>query len=360
VINSTGIPPFCGTPIHNWFHQRSQDTPNKVFSAPDTHTVDDNRVLTKYDIKTDTPNIVEEFTPCHNSRIVCKLISGQALSCGISPDISLTTSIHTLKKNQYEKHIKSSPPQDRICAISLSQTDVNRLELTAKFITRVVGLANLDNPGHAPRGQSIDYYYAATASFYQQTSSLERFSTFPAPYEYKKELLTLRAPNFGGGFLDNISTTSAYLATAMALIPTAYGCVHLGALSIIFPTPVERLLWKVSCYYLIATAGASALCSLIIHADRLIYMVCQPHIKNTPISVCMSWSRTIRRRIGLGAEMEEDIFPYVILASIGLILFLYFSARLYIVIESFISLRHVPIGVSQTPSLNIMGNVPHL
>jgi hypothetical protein len=88
-------------------------------------------------------------------------------------------------------------------------------------------------------------------------------------------------------------------------------------------------------------------------------MVCQPHIKNTAISVCRSWPRTIMRCEGRGAEMV-DIVLYVILASVGLILFLYFSARLYIVIESFISLRHVPIGVYQTPSLNIMGNVPHL
>jgi hypothetical protein len=334
-------------------------TPNKVFSAPDTRSVDDNRVLTKYDMKTDIPNIVEEFTPCHTSRIVCKLVSGQALSCGLGPDISSRTSIHSLQKDQYGNHINAFPPQDRICAISLSQTGINRLELTAKFITRIIELAKLDNPGYTPETPPSSFY-TATASFYQQTSALAQFSNFPAPFQYAGGLLTLKALNFSGSVLNNISTTSAYLATAMALTPTAYGCVHLGALSIIFPTPVERLLWKVSCYYLIATAGASALCSLIIHADRLIYMVCQPHIKNTPISVCMSWSRTIRRRIGLGAEMEEDIFPYVILASIGLILFLYFSARLYIVIESFISLRHVPIGVSQTPSLNIMGNVPHL
>jgi hypothetical protein len=39
---------------------------------------------------------------------------------------------------------------------------------------------------------------------------------------------------------------------------------------------------------------------------------------------------------------------------------LFSFARAYIVIESFISLRRVPVGVYQTPQGNIMGYVPHL
>ncbi|KAF5872741.1 uncharacterized protein Bfra_006104 [Botrytis fragariae] len=38
----------------------------------------------------------------------------------------------------------------------------------------------------------------------------------------------------------------------------------------------------------------------------------------------------------------------------------YVGARMYLMIESSISLRHVPIGVYQTPNVNIMGNVPHI
>jgi hypothetical protein len=39
---------------------------------------------------------------------------------------------------------------------------------------------------------------------------------------------------------------------------------------------------------------------------------------------------------------------------------LYIAARLFIVVESFISLRHVPIGVYQTPDTNFMSYIPHL
>jgi hypothetical protein len=39
---------------------------------------------------------------------------------------------------------------------------------------------------------------------------------------------------------------------------------------------------------------------------------------------------------------------------------LYIGARLFIVIESFISLRHVPVGVYLTPDKNFMSYIPHL
>jgi hypothetical protein len=40
------------------------------------------------------------------------------------------------------------------------------------------------------------------------------------------------------------------------------------------------------------------------------------------------------------------------------LMFLY--SRVYIVLESFISLRRVLVGVYQTPNINVMGNFPHL
>ena len=56
-------------PIFLWYanlqpvSSKLKDTPSEVYPAPDTRTVDNNRVVTKYDMKTDIPNIVEEFTP---------------------------------------------------------------------------------------------------------------------------------------------------------------------------------------------------------------------------------------------------------------------------------------------------------
>jgi len=80
-----------------------------------------------------------------------------------------------------------------------------------------------------------------------------------------------------------------------------------------------------------------------------------------PISACSKWSKKAELRyLGSVSHRVEFILTYVILAVSSLILFLYVGARLYIVVGSFISLRHVPIGVYQTPSSNIIGNIPHL
>jgi len=89
-------------------------------------------------------------TTSDNSRIVCKLISGQALSCGLGPSVSTQTSIQALENGRYDVKPRERVPQDRICEISLSQADINRLELTAKFITRVVELAKFDL-GYVPK-----------------------------------------------------------------------------------------------------------------------------------------------------------------------------------------------------------------
>jgi hypothetical protein len=345
-------------PIFLWYanlqpvSSKLKDTPSEVYSAPDTRTVDNNRVVTKYGMKMDIPNIVEEFTLSDNSRIVCKLISGQTLSCGLGPSVSTQTSIQALENGRYDVKPRERVPQDRICEISLSQADINRLELTAKFITRVVELAKFDL-GYVPK--TVGTELGVSTSLDEHSFEIEQFSNFSTPYQRRSDLLTLRAPNFNGSVLNNISKTTAYLAMAMALIPTAYGCVHLGALSIIFPTPVERLLWKVSCYYLIATAGAFALFSLIIYACVLIDMVFWSLMWGRPISACSKWSKKAELQyLGSVSHIVEFILTYVILAVSSLILLLYVGARLYIVVESFISLRHVPIGVYRTPSSNII------
>jgi hypothetical protein len=64
----------------------------------------------------------------------------------------------------------------------------------------------------------------------------------------------------------------------------------------------------------------------------------------------------------LGENLE---FPWLVFIRIKLgckvcIGIVYLAARIYIVAESFLSLRHVPIGVYQTPDLNITGLIPHI
>ena len=67
----------------------------------------------------------------------------------------------------------------------------------------------------------------------------------------------------------NLQGNKLYLAAAIPTIPAAYGCVQLGALSIIFPTEVERFLWKSSCLYLIGAAAVSAVAYAVFYLDQV-------------------------------------------------------------------------------------------
>ncbi|TGO53394.1 hypothetical protein BCON_0124g00120 [Botryotinia convoluta] len=177
-----------------------------------------------------------------------------------------------------------------------------------------------------------------------------------------KPLLTLRAQNFTGTVFKAIPEDATYLSAAMAIVPMVYGCAHLGALSIIFPSVTERLLWKISCYYLIAVATGFGIWSLVKYGDAQI-----AHAlgwEETPLDKwdifktyygdrCKGIVRFLINGTFFCSQLVRLMLLYLGLSA-------YIGARMYLVIESFISLRHVPIGVYQTPNVNIMGNVPHI
>jgi hypothetical protein len=68
----------------------------------------------------------------------------------------------------------------------------------------------------------------------------------------------------------------------------------------------------------------------------------------------------LRSLLGKHFEFSQRICKRISLGIKGCIGIVYLGARIYIVAESFLSLRHVPIGVYQTPDLNVMGMIPHI
>jgi hypothetical protein len=194
----------------------------------------------------------------------------------------------------------------------------------------------------------------------------------------------------------------------LAIIPIAYGYVHLAAWNTAFPTRTERLLWSSSCFYLIgcgigfamrvawsqihyiALKGASPILERMKSSkDEEPKFDLGPYPK-TPIKFCsyliirkhvkeqlekkvwpqcvgglsgIIWEE-IHARLGLKpgtkltfSHLAQVRFKLSIVASIGVI---YVAPRIYIVAESFLSLRYVPIGVYQTPDFNVMGLIPHI
>jgi hypothetical protein len=109
------------------------------------------------------------------------------------------------------------------------------------------------------------------------------------------------------------------------LLPAIYGAVHLSAWSFEFPSPVEKLLWKIACLDLVISL---------------------------PVFLVVGVARE-NRMVGVGGR-DNGCVAELTLLSWGGLLFLLLNvpvtvvARMYLVVESFISLRHVPIGVYAT------------
>jgi len=119
-----------------------------------------------------------------------------------------------------------------------------------------------------------------------------------------------------------------------AFLPVAYGGVHLSAWTFQFPTETELLLWKIACFDIMITIPTLLTFTLIygftyewVPHDWLSF--CNFHIINIPLNVVA-----------------------------GVCLLMYALSRSYLVVESFVSLRSVPIGVYWTPPWIQM--LPHI
>lgn len=130
--------------------------------------------------------------------------------------------------------------------------------------------------------------------------------------------------------LDNTGVLLFFIV--FVLVQAAYAGAHLGALSIMFPSQKERLLWKISCYILFVS---TVLCGIAIFPQYI-------------SSIIYLGDYFSKFADGFAGWIFKFVVPVIL------------CARAYIVVESFISLRHVPVGVYQTPQGNIMDYVPHL
>jgi hypothetical protein len=170
------------------------------------------------------------------------LSSGQALRTGLGPKIQL----------EYEHLIPG-------VQIGLSDKDLNRLNMTGAFISDALSLT--EEHGHSSNLLSRKKGY----------SSSEPFDPFNVEIVNRRgrRLVCQRENNmlFSGALIDILETVRepglengrpwhfALLVVALITIPTAYGGIHLSALHAMFPTRIESILWKASCFTLLSFAG---------------------------------------------------------------------------------------------------------
>ena len=110
----------------------------------------------------------------------------------------------------------------------------------------------------------------------------------------------------------------------LAVLSLVYGGVHLATWNFAFASKTQHLLWKIACIDIMATVPVGILCKRVldtlVHPNRP-----RPYYRGSEI-VVPPWA------------VDTDLV--FVLLSLP-----YIVSRIYIVVESFISLRHVPIGV---------------
>lgn len=138
------------------------------------------------------------------------------------------------------------------------------------------------------------------------------------------------------GFLDWMDKIGDFDANKPLLtflvLPTVYGGVHLSGWNFNFPTWYEAAIWKAACISIAAALPALGACFLC-------------------VALMDGWSMRMGSMMGL-------LYMVLLFVVVPVMLVFLAAFRGYIVLESFISLRAVPIGVYWTPDW--IQTIPHL
>jgi hypothetical protein len=131
------------------------------------------------------------------------------------------------------------------------------------------------------------------------------------------------------------------LVLALAM-PVVYGGIHLSVWNFEFPTALEKLLWKIASIGIVATLPVLFALGL---GMKIFLLIAKGMVE------AVFGQRQSRKK---WREVGESIYPYMGYVAITF----YTLARAYLVVESFVSLRRVPIGVYWTPAWLQM--IPHV
>ncbi|EPS41856.1 hypothetical protein H072_4182 [Dactylellina haptotyla CBS 200.50] len=172
-------------------------------------------------------------------------------------------------------------------------------------------------------------------NYYFTTSSL---GTFLGETYYLDEHIK----NFAGlSYLGHVNVHRDHLKSILAFTAAAYGSLHIAAWKEHFPTKFERIAWLISSIFISCTGVLSFVLFLAKQKspsfDRWI---------NTMTT--HSWEFYKRSHM---AQTNAAYFWQVV-TSIGggIVLMAFGFARVYLVVEAFVSLRDVPRGVYDTPN----------
>ena len=239
--------------------------------------------------------------PSSQDAAVCTVKSGEALSCGIGPAMTVQSIWSKPNDQLREGHL----------SISLTRKDMRRWNLAAQALKRTGEELYYDKSK-----SSVNYL-----THYNHSIFLDRKGLQAGFYAY------FRAWASGG-------------LIAALTVCMFYGAAHTTAWKFAFPTDVERLLWRIAC---VDTIGG--VISLLAIFSIVVFL----------------HEHDFKMLLRAFFAQEKGIMPllYRMLIVVGIINIPFFIvSRLYIIVETFISLRHVQWGVYAT--VNWTDYIPHL
>ena len=249
---------------------------------------------------------------------ICTLLPGQYLPCGLGP----------------WKHLYT--------LFNLTSVDIRRWELCASAIREIMKTTST----------IYEYNLAGTV----EINSIPQFLR-----EQKlDETLAVHIPNFrtddieqylavwDPSLLRETGYLLLYLLRFFVPLTAAYGGIHLSAWNFGFPSRVESVIWRTACFIIMGSSFALLTIpsweALDDYFDRF-----------DPRSIHRKKRRALKL---LGFNFMKALINTAAFGFGGLLLLCYAASRIYLVVESFISLRHVPIGVYA--AVPWVQNIPHV
>lgn len=179
-----------------------------------------------------------------------------------------------------------------------------------------------------------------------QALYLSRLDEFEKPEDFREYPFSHRERNLVVNF------HVAILGLAL-LLPACYGGVHLAAWKWTFPSHFEGLFWKICCLFIVCASPVMFIIDIAFMG--LVELINYRTVTNRPRDGEDAEDGKSKKR---GESDYWDTGFYALICFNIPVLVMYIVARVYIVLESFLSLRSVPLGVFLSPAWLQM--FPHL
>ena len=323
---------------------------------------DNPRELTLYDPNSGSSNDVHEATCDDEDLEANRPEQGSLIDQDSSSACQVVThkppkdrsKLHEYYKSSGKECCKIEPGQSLPCGLGLGHNSNNWLRLSNKDVQRWTRATEVlrQEPDKYKPGQNLELH----KNHLQKRS--KNFQDQPFNIKEIQDVL-----------LSSIGYDPLFWLMLIAL-PMVYGSVHLAAWNFDFPSRVEQIMWRVACIIIAGGIfGSFVAIGIIIIAVIAVDCAGGRIFGDDWIGKVFhkvdDWMKNLSPSYNLLHMVLVRIanFGFILLLALLLLFILglfalYFGCRLFVIVESFISIRRLPLGVFVT--VHWANYIPHL